>query len=153
MLGTAVAAVTGTVADGPPRPSVPSVAPRGYGDDRGGGGGHGVRGGTGHGNSIVGAKRGHRYLESELTRLGGEVSRQLESVAAGERKLDGSRHDGGGRGAGGGMLRLREEVRLVRAEETAILVEIAERRDRVARLTDELCDAEDAVAKVGGLDS
>lgn len=91
---------------------------------------------------------GRKCCESRLARLGGEVSRQLESVSAGERRLNGC-VDGGGRG-GGRMARFREEVLSLRAEEAAVLTEIAERRNRVAALTDELCDVEDAVQEVGG---
>lgn len=92
--------------------------------------------------------------ESLLAKLGGELSRQLESVAAGEQRVNGSGQGGGdggdgGGGGGGGVVRLREEALLLRAEEASVLREIAERRDRVAALTDELCDAEDAVEEVG----
>lgn len=47
------------------------------------------------------------------------------------------------------MVRLQEEARLLRAEESALLAEVAERLERVEALTEELCDAQDAVEEVG----
>lgn len=119
----------------------------GHGDDSGGGGGGtggGVAGGLGHGGNML-ARHRQACLESKLTRLGGEVSRQLESVAAGEQTLNDPR-------LGGGIVRLQEEARSLRDEETAVLAESAERQDRVAALAEELCEAENAVEEVGSRD-
>lgn len=155
VLGSAAAAVTGeTVGDNPLPPPAARVAPLPTGEHGDGSCGGGICGGQSHDNKVV-ARGRQNCLESMLTRLGDDVSRQLESVAAGERKLNGSRQgSGGGRCSGGGeLLRVREEARLLRAEETALLAEIAERRDRVTELTEELRDAEDAVQEVGGVGS
>lgn len=114
------------------------------------------------GSSKVALGGRENCCESLLAKLGGELSRQLESVAAGERRVNdcsgqGSNGDGsggggrrgGGGGGGGGMVRFREKALLLRAQEASVLQEIAERQDKVAALTDELCDTEDAVEEVG----
>lgn len=165
-----------------PLPAAPAAPPRtgGHGDDSGDGDGT-----RRHYNVVA---RGRREgVASMVARLGDEVSRQLEPVAAGEWRLNGSRQgsgtggiggggggrnsgscrggsgsggngsgsggsgrgDDGGRGKGGMMLRLQAEARLLRAEEIAILAEVAERQGRVAALAEELCDVENAVEEVG----
>lgn len=93
------------------------------------------------------AKAREGCCESMLAKLGGELSRQVEAVAAGEQRVNGSGR-GGGEG-GGGMVRFREEALLLRAQEASVLRELAERQERVAALTGELHDAEDAVEEVG----
>lgn len=146
VLGLPASAMTRetVVDDPPPLPEAPAAPlPTGeHGDDSGGR----VGGSARHHNVTANMPRGRQEcFESQLTRLSGEVSRQLELVAAGERELNGSRQCGGG----GGRLCLQEQAQLLRTEETAILTGIAERRDRVAALAEELCHVEDAVEEVG----
>ncbi|CAM9657275.1 unnamed protein product, partial [Pylaiella littoralis] len=93
--------------------------------------------------------------ESMLVSLGGMVSRQLAAVAAGERRIYDSQQRqrqrqqhggaGGGGGDGGDLAHFQEEARLLKAEESAVREELAERQARVATLTDKLRDADDAV--------
>eukprot|EP00903_Cladosiphon_okamuranus_P009689 g9218.t1 len=150
VLGSVAAAIARETVDDnpPPLPEAPAVPlPTGeHGEDSGGSGGS-----ARHDNKTANVPRGRREcLDSMLTGLGGDVSRQLELLAAGEEGLNGSRQRSEGRGGGGGgrRRRLREEALLLRTQETVILAEIADRRDRVAALTEELCDAEDAVEEI-----
>ena len=86
-----------------------------------------------------------------LLRLSGKVSRQLEVVAAGEERMNSQspQHGGGGHGSGSDLASLREEALSLKAEESTVLKELAERQATVDLLADELCDTEHAVEEVG----
>jgi len=98
------------------------------------------------------AARGRKdCCESALVRLGGELSRQLEAVAAGERRVNDLtwQHRSGGGGEGGSILaNLREEALSLRAEENALLEELALRQATVDLLAEELRGVESSCEEV-----
>eukprot|EP00752_Nemacystus_decipiens_P006906 g6201.t1 len=167
VLGAAAAAITRETAGDPRRPLPVAAAaappPTGYRHDAGSASGSG---GMGQGRAYhlatqdskkAAAPAKEKCCEALLAKVGGELSKQLESVAAGEQRVNSSGQgddgdgegEGGGEGmGGGGIARFREEARSLRAEEASLLREIADRQDRIAAKTDELCDAEDAAEEM-----
>jgi len=99
------------------------------------------------------AVRGRSHCcESMLVGLSGEVTRQLEVVAAGERRMNnltGQNYGGGGGNGNGISASLREEALSLRAEESALLEELALRQAKVDILAEELRGTECAVEEVG----